>query len=373
MRPSPSFSPRRSCNPCATLDINHTTSALCEHVDNAYQAGASEIRIFFRQASKREGGLIDVAVYDNGKGMAPAVLKAATAFGGSLNFGNRDGIGRFGMGMKTAALSLSPIMELYSWQEPKAIYSMTLDIDAIGRYSKQSCGVARRDLEMESFQPSRPRCSPPSCRFHPITANNIPVPRKARKSFTIDMGPSGTLVYMPACDRLTYAKPKTLVEHAMKEMARVYRRQIAAGLNLYVNNRFGRRLRSDLLDAECPAYSFPGRRKRKDQHLGGSESKVNIPISEGQKETARPDPDQDLQVANRGMVEFAAQDAQERSPRLRWPDRFDSSKRSRGFRGRDGLRSPPGTASPIGIGSRSTSQACSTKPSAWLPTSRGSV
>ena len=65
--------------------------------------------------------------------MAPAVLKAATAFGGSLNFGNRDGIGRFGMGMKTAALSLSPVMELYSWQEPKAIYSMTLDIDAIGR------------------------------------------------------------------------------------------------------------------------------------------------------------------------------------------------------------------------------------------------
>lgn len=39
------------------VGYNHTTSALCEHVDNAYQAGASEIRIFFRQASKREGGL----------------------------------------------------------------------------------------------------------------------------------------------------------------------------------------------------------------------------------------------------------------------------------------------------------------------------
>src|SRR5215469_12726472 len=73
------------------VGYNHTTSALCEHVDNALQAGAKEIRIFFRQASKREGGAIDVAVYDNGKGMAPAVLKAATAFGGSLNFGSRDG------------------------------------------------------------------------------------------------------------------------------------------------------------------------------------------------------------------------------------------------------------------------------------------
>ena len=115
------------------VGYNHTTSALCEHVDNAYQAGAGEIRIFFRQAGKKDGGAFDVAVYDNGAGMAPAVLKAVTAFGGSLNFGNREGIGRFGMGMKTAALSLSPVMELYSWQEPRAIYNMTLDLEAIGR------------------------------------------------------------------------------------------------------------------------------------------------------------------------------------------------------------------------------------------------
>jgi signal transduction histidine kinase len=71
------------------VGYNHTTSALCEHVDNGIQACASEIRIFFRQAAKKEGGAIDVAVYDNGAGMSPAVLKAATSFGGSLNFGNR--------------------------------------------------------------------------------------------------------------------------------------------------------------------------------------------------------------------------------------------------------------------------------------------
>jgi hypothetical protein len=63
-------------------------------------------------------------VYDNGSGMSPAVLKVATSFGGSTTFGNRKGIGRFGMGMKTAALSMSPVMELYSWQEHGAIYSL---------------------------------------------------------------------------------------------------------------------------------------------------------------------------------------------------------------------------------------------------------
>lgn len=34
------------------VGYNHTTSALCEHVDNAIQAGATEIRIFFRQLGK---------------------------------------------------------------------------------------------------------------------------------------------------------------------------------------------------------------------------------------------------------------------------------------------------------------------------------
>jgi hypothetical protein len=52
---------------------------------------------------------------------APAVRNKMSrpAFGGSMHFGNRQGIGRFGMGMKTAALSMSP-MELCSWQEKSA-------------------------------------------------------------------------------------------------------------------------------------------------------------------------------------------------------------------------------------------------------------
>jgi hypothetical protein len=35
--------------------------------------------------------------------------------------------------MKTAALSMSPVLEIYSWQEPGAIYNMTLDVEAVGK------------------------------------------------------------------------------------------------------------------------------------------------------------------------------------------------------------------------------------------------
>lgn len=83
------------------VGYNNTTSAVCEHVDNAIGAGANEIRVFFRQTGKRGDYEIDAAVYDNGHGMSSAVLKVASAFGGSMSFNNRSGIGRFGMGMKT--------------------------------------------------------------------------------------------------------------------------------------------------------------------------------------------------------------------------------------------------------------------------------
>src|SRR5437764_5208108 len=35
------------------LGYNNTTSAVCEHVDNAIQWGASEIRVYFHQTGKR--------------------------------------------------------------------------------------------------------------------------------------------------------------------------------------------------------------------------------------------------------------------------------------------------------------------------------
>ena len=66
------------------VGYNTTTSAVCEHVDNAIQAGATEVRVYFRQTGKQSNAVIDAAVYDNGSGMPPNVLKVATSFGGSM-------------------------------------------------------------------------------------------------------------------------------------------------------------------------------------------------------------------------------------------------------------------------------------------------
>jgi hypothetical protein len=218
------------------MGYNSTTSALCEHADNAIQWGATEVRIYFNQTGKRGGYQIDVLVLDNGEGMAPHVLKVATSFGGSMVYENRDGIGRYGLGMKAAALSMGPVMDLYSWQEPGAIYNMTLDVDDIG--NNRSNLIELPDPNLIDDLPSEVS----RILYTPMVFPKNPTETQDLLAYDVKqlperLGPSGTIVFMPGCDRLTSQTAQTLVEHATKEMARIYRRQLDKGLRLFVNNR----------------------------------------------------------------------------------------------------------------------------------------
>jgi hypothetical protein len=263
------------------VGYNTTTSAICEHVDNAIQAGATEIRVYFRQTGKQKETVIDAAVYDNGSGMAPNVLKVATSFGGSMSFNNRSGIGRFGMGMKTAALSMSPVMELYSWQEAVAYYNMTLDVEAIGKERANTVELPDPTLMNELPDEIAELFTKPMGFPNSAAEQELLVDRG--EDLNDRLGPSGTIVYMPECDRLTHAKARTLVEHAVKEMSRVYRRPISGGLRLFVNNR--------LVEAFDPTYSMPNARHARlvDVQIKTSRllfaKPVDIPIREHGSET----------------------------------------------------------------------------------------
>src|SRR5262249_50613898 len=157
------------------------------------------------------------------------VLKVATAFGGSMVYENRQGIGRFGMGMKAAALSMSPVLEVYSWQEPKALYSMTLDVEDVG--SNKSNLIELADPTLNEKLPSEIVDILTNPMFFPKN------PKKPQKLFAPDADDlkdrfpaSGTIVFMPDCDRLTLKTAQSLVKHATKEMGRIYRRFIAKGI-----------------------------------------------------------------------------------------------------------------------------------------------
>jgi hypothetical protein len=172
---------------------------------------------------------------DNGVGMSPNVLRAVTAFGGSLCYDNRDTVGKYGMGMKAAALSMGPTLEIFSWQEPGAIYRMILDTEGISN---------ERTNVVQLPEPVLIDSLPPEVREILVQAMSFPRSPDEQELFaesdedlTDRLGTSGTIIYIPDCDRLTYRTAKTLVDHATKEMARIYRRFLKEGRRLFINNR----------------------------------------------------------------------------------------------------------------------------------------
>lgn len=276
----PLFLGQTLINGLRDLGYTTTTSGICEHVDNAFQWSAKEVRVYFHEKGKK-GRRIDVLILDDGVGMPPNVLRAVTAFGGSLCYDNRETVGKYGIGMKAAALSMGPTLEIYSWQEEGGIYNMMLDTEEISN---------ERTNMVLLPEPKLIDRLPPEIREILVQPMSYPKNAYEQELFVtkdedlIDqLGPSGTIVYIPDCDRLTYRRAQTLADHATKEMARIYRRFLTNECQLYVNNR-----RVQLFDPtyrmEDAWHTRVAELKEKRSRLILSEN-IPIPVDENARDT----------------------------------------------------------------------------------------
>src|SRR5436190_23843885 len=102
----------------ATRDSGYkgTASAISELVDNSIQAGARRISITVIAPAPGDEKTIEVSVLDSGCGMDPFTLRQALRFGGSTRFGDRSGLGRYGMGLPNSSLSQARRATVYTWQ-----------------------------------------------------------------------------------------------------------------------------------------------------------------------------------------------------------------------------------------------------------------
>ena len=77
-------------------------SALADIIDNSIGKEATKINILFSSKTPQY-----VAVIDDGKGMSEVELESAMRYGSrsSLDVRDKDDLGRFGLGLKTASLS----------------------------------------------------------------------------------------------------------------------------------------------------------------------------------------------------------------------------------------------------------------------------
>lgn len=189
----------------ATRDSGYkgTYSAVSELVDNSLQAGAKHVRINILVGGDDVHCPIWVAVLDDGCGMDRATLRQALRFGGSSRFNDRDGLGRYGMGLPNSSLSQARRVEVFTWQNGgKPIYSY-LDVDEI---------ASGRTTEIPAPQP----------RVIPATFSGM-------------TGKSGTLVLWSRCDRLSNGRISTIARKLHATLGRIYRYFIWNGTEIVIN------------------------------------------------------------------------------------------------------------------------------------------
>lgn len=92
-----------------------TPSAVAELIDNALQAGATEISVRLEVDDDQDEHPLVLSVLDNGTGMNAVTLRMALRFGGSTRFNDRGSLGRCGMGLPNSSLSQAKRVTVHSW------------------------------------------------------------------------------------------------------------------------------------------------------------------------------------------------------------------------------------------------------------------
>ena len=180
--------------------------AIAELIDNSIQAGATVVELLCIESEelvqqRRRVRLEQIAVVDNGHGMNATELRRALQFGNGAHLQDRDGIGRFGMGLPNSSMSQGDRVEVWSWQEGpgKALYSY-LDLKEI----------ATGDLR----QVPRPE--------------KKAIPRRWIKVAKA-LGDSGTLVVWARPNRCSWKTARGVVMNSEQLVGRLYRRFLNDG------------------------------------------------------------------------------------------------------------------------------------------------
>jgi len=176
-------------------------SAVSELIDNSLQAGATDIDILL--TGDPDNGDATIAVVDNGSGMTPSILRASLRFGGSDRFNDRQGLGRFGMGLPNSSLSQSRRVEVYSWRGHSAVWHTYLDIDQLAS----------------------------------IDEPEIPIPLRIRipKLYRQLAMATGTIVIWNRLDRITQRMWQLLPRRLHRRLGQTYRYYFWKGTTIRVN------------------------------------------------------------------------------------------------------------------------------------------
>lgn len=195
-------------------DIGYKSSAtaLDELIDNSVQAGADKVLVWFDSS---EAKVSRIAIFDNGHGMDPDMIRLSVIWGGTHRENDRAGFGRYGYGLPSASISQGRRFSVYSLVEGGELHGVTLDVDELGNgaYTNQGRIVVPDAVPAE-------------------------LPSWLRKvASRFDNGAAlthGTVVVLERLDRLTWKTTAALERNLLEHLGITYRnflRQVSLSVN----------------------------------------------------------------------------------------------------------------------------------------------
>lgn len=178
-------------------------SAIADIVDNAFDADATLVRIHVNQ----EEGQPVVRIFDNGKGMDEKTLDEALKLGSLTERDPASDLGKFGLGLVTASLSMSRRTEVVTKPNGQIWFSAT-DIDHIIRENR---------FEKE---------------FRPLSIKE----HEQWKVYGANQK-TGTLITLRKLDRLTNTNLSVFADTLRKKLGQVYRYFLRADKEIWVNDK----------------------------------------------------------------------------------------------------------------------------------------
>ena len=182
-------------------DSNYT--AIEDIIDNSIDAGARNVNVAINTVDKD----VRIIISDDGSGMPEDVLDQALKLGSATQKDEMSDLGKYGMGLCTASISMA-----------KSLQVITKQVNGDYLYSSQDLDEV---VETDEF---------------------IKELRKANKeeiSLFNDhvKGDHGTVVVLSKTDRLTNTNPTIFANNLAKDMGRIYRKFIEAGIKISVNSK----------------------------------------------------------------------------------------------------------------------------------------
>jgi hypothetical protein len=178
--------------------------AISDLVDNSLDANAINVEIDINLDSKKDTAII---ISDDGIGMDEETLGQALRLGSVTHRNIESDLGRFGMGMVTASISIAKRIEVYTKQKDSPMLTSIMDLEEMAKNN--------------SFNVYREESTPEEIKFAKYHGLND----------------TGTVLVLRKCDKLTKPSIVEFTDSLRKDLGETYRYFLRSGKKILVNKK----------------------------------------------------------------------------------------------------------------------------------------